>query len=135
MDLLESIQRVHASELVFGERFYQQLAAKHPEVTPFFAGVDMRRQAIIFTMQLAVVGAYYQRRSPTSQQYLQVLGTQHHRRGIPKEAYATFRDCLLGELRQFHGDDWSDELEQQWRAAMDEVTSKMWEGYEERFHV
>ena len=92
MDLTESIHRIQQSEVVFGKQFYQHLLEKHPEARRYFEGIDMHRQAIIFTMQLAVVGAYHQRRTATAEQYLQVLGTQHKERGVPRAMYGAFRD-------------------------------------------
>jgi hemoglobin-like flavoprotein len=135
MDLTESIHRIQQSDVVFGKKFYGHLFQKHPEARRFFEGIDMHRQSIIFTMQLAVVGAFHERRTSTAEQYLQVLGTQRRKRGIPREMYGAFRDCLLEMLSEFHGDDWNAALAAQWARAMNAVSEKMWEGYEARFHV
>jgi hypothetical protein len=42
---------------------------------------------------------------------------------------------MLDTLAEFHGSDWDEKLANQWRTAIDLATAKMFEGYEENFHV
>ena len=72
---------------------------------------------------------------PAVDAYLQILGTKHKRRGIPREAYQPFRDVLLETLGRSFGPVWDDNLAAQWRDALDVATEKMLEGYEKDFHV
>ena len=82
-----------------------------------------------------VVGSAFDRQVPAAKIYLQMLGTKHKDRGIPKEANARFRDVLLDALEQFHGADWSEDLGSRWREAINSSVNKMFEGYEKCFHV
>jgi hemoglobin-like flavoprotein len=86
-------------------------------------------------MQLSVIVAYYRHKSRAPGLYLQVLGTRHKDRGVPAEMYEPFCEILLEVMATFFGDDWDDDLAQQWRIAVEEAANKMREGYDQRFHV
>ena len=135
MDLRESIHRIHQCERVFGKRFYEHFFSVHPAARRYFRDTNMERQAVVFTMQLMVIEAFYENGTPTAEQYLQVLGTTHQERGVPVELYGGFRDCLLEMLKEFHGEDWDERLESEWTEALELAIGKMAEGYERRFHV
>jgi hemoglobin-like flavoprotein len=62
---------------------------------------------------------------------LKVLGYRHAQRKIPVVHYPAFRDCLLETLCRFHGPDWSDDLEREWRVAIEAATAAMLQGYAE----
>lgn len=99
--MTESLKLVQASKPIFGHLFYERLFAQHPDLEQFFRHTTINHQAAILTMQLSVIEACFVRRSPAAELYLQLLGTKHKDRGIPKEAYPLFRDVLLGSLQNF----------------------------------
>jgi hemoglobin-like flavoprotein len=135
MDLHESLQRILASKQVLGDAFYEALFARHPEFRPYFEGVDLRRQAVVLTMELTVIDNYHRLRSPSARLYLRYLGTKHHDRGIPQELYGPFRETLLEVLQQVLGQGWTEELAREWKTAIDDASAVMFEGYSERFTV
>jgi hemoglobin-like flavoprotein len=135
MDMHESLQRILASKQVLGDAFYEALFARHPEFRPYFEGVDLRRQAVLLTMQLTVIDGYHRLRSPPARLYLQYLGTRHHGRGIPQELYGPFRDTLLEVLQQVLGQGCTEELAGEWKTAIDDASAVMSGGYSQRFTV
>lgn len=135
MNMHESLQRILASNQVFGDSFYEALLARHHEIRPYFEGIDLRHQAVLLTMQLTVIEGYQRLRSPSMRLYLQYLGTKHHTRGIPSELYGPFRDTLLDALRRFLEEGWTEELENGWKAAIDDASAVMFEGYSKHFSV
>jgi hemoglobin-like flavoprotein len=135
MDMHESLQRILASNQVIGDSFYQALLAGHPEIRPHFEAVDLGQQAVLLTMQLSVIETYHRLRGPSLRLYLQYLGTKHHAHGVPKELYGPFRDTLLEVLGQFLEKDWTEELANEWKTAIDGASAVMFEGYAKRFSV
>ena len=67
--------------------------------------------------------------------YLQVLGSQHRVRQIPKELYPKWTEAMIATLRDFHGLRWHEGLEKQWTDAIGYATRVMFEGYEHHYHV
>jgi hemoglobin-like flavoprotein len=135
MDLHESLQRILASKQVIGDSFYEALLARHPEFGPYFEGIDLRRQAVLLTMQLTVIESYHRLRSLSTRLYLQYLGTKDHSLGIPQERYGPFRDTLLEVMQRFLEDEWTEELGSEWKTAIDEASAVMFEGYKKHFTV
>jgi hemoglobin-like flavoprotein len=129
MDMHDSLQRIFVSKQVIGDLFYEALFARHPEIRPFFEGIDLRRQAVLLTMELSVIESYHRLRSPAVQLYLQYLGTKHQNRGIPPELYGSFRDTMLEVLQRFHGEDWTEELAKEWKTAIDDASAVMLKSY------
>jgi hemoglobin-like flavoprotein len=135
MNLRDSVQRIHGSQDIFGDRFYQRFFELQPAARKFFREIHLPRQAVILTMQLSVIQAYYHGNSRAAGQYLQILGSRHRALGIPCELYPGFRDALLATLAESLGAEWTEELAGDWRAAIDAATEKMFEGYEHHYHV
>ena len=135
MDMHESLQRILASNQVIGDSFYEALLARHPEFGPYFEGIDLRRQALVLTMQMTVIDGYHRLGGPPARLYLQYLGTKHHNLGIPQELYGPFRDTLLEVLQRFLEEDWTEELAREWKTAIDDASAVMFEGYSKHFMV
>ena len=135
MDIQQSLQHILQSKDVFGHAFYDVFFARHPEALEYFGDVDMNRQALVLTMALTVIQQYYTSKYPTVEQYLQYMGSQHHRRGVPPDFYPKWRDCMLEALEAFHGEDWHSDLSREWREAIELSTEPMLRGYEERTGV
>ncbi len=135
MNIAESLDRVLNSKQIIGESFYQLFFERHPEVKPFFEGVNLQRQAVLVTMALIVIEQYYSNPYLATEKYVQYLGTKHHDRKIPKHLYAKWAETMLETLARFHGDDWSESLAKQWGEAILRVQEAMFQGYEEHFTV
>ena len=135
MKITESLDLINQSEQVLGQQFYAELSRRFPEAAKLFDGVNMERQGALFTMQLMIIVAYYQHKTPTPGMYLQVLGTRHRHRGVPVEMYPKFCDVLLDVLGVFLEDNWDDSLAEEWRKAIHDAVEKMLEGYDRRYHV
>jgi hypothetical protein len=56
-------------------------------------------------------------------------------RAVPQEMYPVWVESLLAALEQFHGKDWDAEAAGHWRAALDEATRLMLDGYRNPVHV
>ena len=129
MDITQSIQQIMSREEVVTDLFYDIFLDRHPEVREFFIGVNLHHQATVLRMMLLVIEQHYQQATPAMRDYLKVVGHRHAERKIPVEHYPSFRDCLLETLARFHGVDWSDSLENQWRVAIEAATAAMLQGY------
>lgn len=135
MDIHQSLQHILNSKDVFGHAFYDVFFSRYPEALEYFGDVDMKRQALVLTMALTVIQQYYSNNYSTVEQYLQVLGSQHHRRQIPPDLYPKWRDAMLEALESFHGKDWDPTLAREWRDAIEVGIEPMLRGYEERTGV
>ena len=135
MDMHGSLQRILASKQIIGDLFYEALLLRHPEIRPYFEGIDLRRQAVLLTMQLTVIDGYHLYRSPAAGRYLQYLGTKHRDRGVPQDLYGPFRDTLLEVLQRFLEDDWTEGLAEEWKTAIDGAAAVMFEGYHQDISV
>jgi hemoglobin-like flavoprotein len=129
VDIAESIQQILSREEVVTDLFYRDFLDRHPEVREFFLGVNLHHQAAVLRMSLALIERHYQQVTPAMREYLKVLGHRHALRKIPVAYYAGFRDCLVETLCRFHGADWTNDLEKEWRVAIDAATEAMLQGY------
>jgi hemoglobin-like flavoprotein len=129
MDIEQSIHELLAQKDTVIRLFYDRFLAQYPEVSEYFAGIDLDQQAITLTMALVTVENYFSHAYPATRHYLRVLGHRHHLRRIPADLYPKFCDCLLKTLQEFHGNDWGVELSTQWCDALEIASRTMLEGY------
>lgn len=59
---------------------------------------------------------------------LHTLGSDHHRRGVPKESFNDFRTSLFKYLKA-HDDAWNHDLEETWGHAIDNCYAVLFEQY------
>jgi hemoglobin-like flavoprotein len=135
MEIEQSLRQVLGQQETVVDLFYVTFLDRYPEVRPYFAGVNLRHQAVLLTMALMVIEGYYSHGYPATEAYLRYLGSRHHGWGIAPEHYPKFRDALLATLEQFHGSDWEPELARQWREAIDRAIKAMLQGYKQHFTV
>ena len=129
MDIEASLRQVlECSGERFADRFYRALFEQDPELKGFFQGVNMQHQAAMLTMALQVFVTYSQHSQRATKDYLMVLGQRHHQRGVCEEDYNKFRIALLATLSEFHGEDWSTALADQWRTAYQQAIDTMLQG-------
>ena len=135
MRIRESVEKIQDSKELVGHYFYETFFLRYPAAREYFRDVDMWHQGVLLTVQLGMVEQYYSRNSLGAEKYLQILGTRHQDKGIPRELYGPFREVLLEVLAEFLGDDWDATLDREWNEAMDGAIAKMMEGYETRFSM
>lgn len=138
MQIAESLDRILSERKLLTEHFYtEKLFKLHPEFVSYFDRTNMKVQPMMLMMALQGVVCYLGGGGnyPAVEQYLQYLGTHHRKSGVPEELFSKFCDSLLATVADFHGNDWNEELAVEWRAALDEATKKMLEGYRQDFHV
>lgn len=129
MNRAESLHLLLTREQVVTDLFYIKYLGRYPELEEHFVGIDMDHQAVLLRMALSVIHQYHQHRYPAAEQYLLVLGRKHAVRNIPVDLYPEWRDCLLDTLEQALGEDWSEDLEQEWSDAIEAATAVMKRGY------
>lgn len=135
MDIHESLERIMRRQEIVADLFYGVFLDRFPEVSRFFAGVDLIRQAVLLTIALKVIEQHYLGGYRAAELYLKYLGSRHYELGIPEHTYPMFREALLETLGRFFGQEWSTNLARQWHEAIDKASNTMLEGYNHRFHV
>lgn len=114
MDIQESVGRILQRGEAVADRFYSTFLGRHPEARAYFADVNLKRQAVLLTMALKLIEQHHVHGYPAMESYLKVLGHRHRVRLIvPAEMYAPFGHCLLEAIREFHGGEWDEGLEDQ----------------------
>ena len=135
MSIDESLEMILKQKDVAADLFYVVFLDSFPEVLQYFTGVNLRRQAVLLTRALVEVKNYFTGDYAATGLYLQYLGTRHHERGIPQDLYPKFRVALLQTLERLHGNDWSQELADQWQQAIDKATEEMFKGYSQHITI
>ncbi len=128
MDIQGSIGEILQRGEVVADLFYTTLLDRYPQVRAYFADVNIWPQAVLLTMALKLVEQHYVHHYSAMRSYLKILGHRHRERlKIPAEMFPPFGDCLLMTIQEFHGSEWDQGLEDQWRAAIDEAIAVMLE--------
>ena len=136
MDIRTSLELILAGTRPrFSERFYENFFGHYPEVEAYFSGVDLRRQGILLAMALQHIVDHHLRPHLAMKNYLRVLGNRHHQLGIQVSDYQKFEGALLTTLRDFHSEQWNEELASQWRTAYERAIPFMIEGHADDFQV
>ena len=120
MRLKTSIDEILAyNDAPLASSFYGLLFDQHPDLKEFFAETNMQRQQLMLTMTLQIVAYHHRTPNPAMRNFIKELGKSHQERGIAREDLSKFRDVLLMAIGRFHGNDWSDELADEWSNALD----------------
>jgi hemoglobin-like flavoprotein len=135
MDIHESVHEILQCKESFADVFYLVFLEDYPEVRQHFTHVNFKHQSVLLTMALLVMERHYTNSYPSTDMYLNYLGTKHDERGIPPQHYPMFREALLATLERFHGQAWEDHLATQWREAIDSAIEAMIKGYRKHYHV
>jgi len=135
MNINESLQRILRSKDGFGSVFYEEFLSRNPEVAPYFEKTDFDRQVLVITMALTTIHQHYSGSYAAVDHYLQHLGSMHRRRKIPTSLYPRWCESMLITLEKFLGEDWSEPLAQEWRAALDKASATMLDGYKHHIGV
>lgn len=113
-----------AQELV--DRFYALLFARYPQVRPMFPEqMNDQKGKLIASLVLVVKNI----RTPDKLlDPLTEMGKRHVAYGAVPEHYPLVRDTMLEVLGEIAGDAWTDQLNEDWFAALDLVSGVMIEG-------
>jgi len=102
----------------FVDAFYDIFLAKSPEVAQKFRHTDFPHQKLMLRQSLLMMIMFNSNRESV-QEELEQLGDRHSRQevDIPPHLYKLWLDALCEALR-LHDPDFTPELEQLWREAM-----------------
>lgn len=124
MKISDSVELILSNESLVLEGFYSELFRRYPEFEPYFTDAHLGRQTAMLTMALVSVKQYPDMRG-SAQSYLQAIGAKHRGKGIPVEMYPEFIEVLIEKVGEFHGDQWSDDLETEWTEALNFAAATM----------
>jgi hemoglobin-like flavoprotein len=131
MNLRESVDCILRHESAALDGFYAHFFERHPQYQTLFQGKSLAAQTAMLTMALAAVQQTPELRQ-AAVMYLRVLGARHQAVGVPRDAYPDFSESLIETIARFHGADWTDDLAEQWRAALDRASHIMTQAYDEK---
>ena len=129
MNIEESVQKILGSENLLSGNFYARFFQECPHLKKFFDGVDMDRQSSMLTSALVLVETTQTENGSGLSPFLRLLGRQHEQRGIAPADFQDWTDSMMRTLSEYHGDQWSDDLETQWRGAIESAVKTMLQGY------
>ena len=128
MDISESANKLLLNGSV-DLRFYETFLDSYPKFQEFFRGTNMQRQSNLLISALVMVEAHHAKENEGFAAYLKHLGSDHEKRGITADHYAMWTEAMLASLKLFHGDEWSDELNNAWDTAIEKAVSDILSGY------
>lgn len=130
MDIRDSLADLLRSQQGLNQTFYPRFFELCPEAKQFFTQVDMKRQAILLGSALISIVDGHEHNLQTTVEYLNYLGKDHEKWGIPKEWYTPFQEALLLTLKEHHGQQWDDTLATQWQEALQKTIALILQGYQ-----
>jgi hemoglobin-like flavoprotein len=113
--LVESFYRCINSG-TFADTFYDLFLSKGPEIAQKFAATDFTHQKLMLRQSLLELLAFDRGLADTSEE-IERLGQRHKELEITPQMYAMWLDALC-ETIEMHDPQYTPELEQQWRDAM-----------------
>ena len=117
-----------AEELV--ARFYEELFERFPGVKPLFKDSEINEQKKKLLSALVLV-VNNLRKPDVLEGALKDLGRRHKEYGALPEHYPAVAETLLDVMQEFAGELWTDEVEQAWSEALNQVAEIMLSEYEE----
>ena len=129
MDISESIDAILQTNDIVSGQFYHRFFEECPHLAEFFKGKNMSHQATMLTSAMVLVEMYHRTDAVGLSPYLQLLGKRHDEMGIRPEHFDEWAQSMLGTLKEFHGDDWNDQLASQWQDAIQKAVTTMLDGY------
>lgn len=110
------------------ERFYEELFERHPAVMPLFEGSDMKSQRAKLLAALKLIIANV-RNMDALLPALQELGQRHQKYGAEPEHYIAVADVLIAVMAEIAGDQWTEQMQQAWRGALNAIAGIMLGAY------
>jgi len=130
MNLAESGDFVLINQARLAEQFYGRLFSEHPEMQPFFEGVDLAHQQEKLATALSTIVRQETVGGWVSENYLHGLGKMHLTMRVGRELFPRFIDTLMKSLAELHEADWTMRLEDDWRAALNKSLKLMLSEYD-----
>ena len=109
------------------DKFYELLFEDFPAVVPLFETVDMAVQKKALLGSLVFTVDHLDNEEKLTD-FLFNLGARHSEYGTEEAHYPAVAQTLLKTFAHFFGDDWTEELEEQWTLALNFIASVMIEG-------
>ena len=100
----------------FIDTFYDRFLAKGPEIARKFVATDFKIQKLMLRQSLLEMIAFNRGLSGTDEE-VDRLGHRHKEMGITREMYSLWLDSLCEAIQQ-HDPEYTPELEDAWRSAM-----------------
>ncbi len=119
----ESFSYVAANPEAAMEYFYARLFVHHPEIRSMFPHAMRDHMGRVFQALAHIVQNIGRPESLNS--YLGQLGRHHRKFGVKGRHYEPFLTVLADTVRHFSGDDWTDETQTAWEAALARVSATM----------
>ena len=114
-DLMSSYYRCRKNRH-FIDTFYELFLAKSPEIAEMFAGTDFNIQRLMLRESLLEM-LCFDRDIPGTREEVERLGRHHFQLQVTPEMYSMWLDALCEAIRKYDPE-YSIELEQRWRQAM-----------------
>jgi hemoglobin-like flavoprotein len=121
--LQASFARAAAHGDALADRFYARLFGGHPELRSMFPADMTEQKEKLFATLAEVVAHLYD--PVVSVRALDELGRAHATYGARPEHYPIVCDALARALAEVSGAAWSDELERDWRGALELLSTIM----------
>ncbi len=126
----KSLEEFQGNRLEFTSKFYEILLTVHPELRRFFNNKDLLKQKKMLSGLLIIISRRW-RQPETLASILRRIGGNHFRYGVKPEYFTIFEEVFLMTLEIQMGSNWTEEMQQAWSQAFDEMIEWMLEGYEE----
>ncbi len=121
-DVLASYYRCRRSDQ-FIDSFYELFLATSPAVAVKFQNTDFKLQKLMLRQSLLEM-LCFDRGLDGTEEEIQRLGRRHRELDIAPEMYAMWLDSLCTAIEQ-HDPEFTAELEQKWRVAMQKSITEM----------
>jgi hemoglobin-like flavoprotein len=135
MLISDSLDRILKERTLLTKPFYDRLFKECPQFILFFSSSNFAVQPLMLMVALQAIVSYFHGNYPPIGEYLRYLGTRHRRLSVSREDLSQFCDVLIATVQDFHGDDWDENLANDWRKALAMARERMLEGYDQDFHV
>lgn len=118
-----SFQVIAGAADTFTDRFYDRLFAAAPQVRSLFP-TDMRAQKkkLIGTLSWVIDNLEHGDALKTA---LRDLGRRHDGYGAQPQDYPVVADAMLAAMAEVCGSNWSQEIEADWRTALERMSDTM----------
>jgi len=109
------------------DKFYEILWTDYPQSKALFANANMAKQKVALMNSLGQIVDHI-RDAEWLTDYLYKLGERHAPYGTQPEHFDWVGASLLKSFAHFFGDDWTDELQQNWIGAYQAIAGLMLPG-------
>ncbi|GAB4014970.1 MAG: hypothetical protein Fur0010_13570 [Bdellovibrio sp.] len=125
--LRQSFEKVVPISEQVADQFYTFLWGDYPAAKALFKGVDMKTQKKALIKSLVYIVDHLDNPEKLSE-YLRQMGKRHVDYGTKEEHYELVGNTLIKTFAHFFGNDWTEELNDEWIKAYGAITTWMLEG-------